>query len=301
MRFYSLAMLIFTLFVTVNGSPVAAQQTPLEKFFAKETAAIAKSSQAELASVTKENWAEKQSQWRTELRMMLGLEPQPERTELKTTVTGTIHHTGVIIQRLHYQSRPGLYVPANLYLPEGDAPKEGWPAVLYVCGHSRVESNGRLLGNKTGYHHHGLWFARHGVACLIIDTVQLGELHGEHHGTYKLGRWDWISRGYTPAGVEAWNAIRGWMCSSHGRALMESAWGLPVAVEAARTVGMRLRSTTAFVRPFPLRHHRLAKPCNRWLRRRSLRLHVHDQLLRLGLCSSRRSHRSASFATCELG
>ncbi|MCA9182362.1 MAG: acetylxylan esterase, partial [Planctomycetales bacterium] len=47
------------------------------------------------------------------------------------------------------------------------------------------------------------------MACLIIDTVQLGELHGEHHGTYKLGRWDWISRGYTPAGVEAWNAIRG--------------------------------------------------------------------------------------------
>ncbi len=40
------------------------------------------------------------------------------------------------------------------------------------------------------------------------DTIQLGEMHGEHHGTYKLGRWDWITRGYTPAGVEAWNAIR---------------------------------------------------------------------------------------------
>ena len=93
--------------------------------------------------------------------------------------------------------------------PKATRLKEGWPAVLYVCGHARVESNGRLLGNKTGYHHHGLWFARHGVACMIIDTVQLGELQGEHHGTYKLGRWDWISRGYTPAGVEAWNAIRG--------------------------------------------------------------------------------------------
>jgi hypothetical protein len=140
---------------------------------------------------------------------MLGLEPQPQRTDLKTTVTGTIHLSGLNIQRLHYQSRPGLYVAANLYLPAGEAPKTGWPAVLYVCGHAKVESNGRLMGNKTGYHHHGLWFARHGVACLIIDTVQLGELHGEHHGTYKLGRWDWVSRGYTPAGVEAWNAIRG--------------------------------------------------------------------------------------------
>ena len=215
MRFYSLAMLIcFAVFFVVSGLHAAAQQTPLEqtplnKFFVRQVAEISEKTKAQLSSVTKENWSEKQSEWRTELRTMLGLEPQPERIDLKVTVTGTIHHSGVTIQRLHYQSRPGLYVPANLYLPEGDSPEKGWPAVLYVCGHARVESNGRLLGNKTGYHHHGLWFARHGVACMIIDTVQLGELHGEHHGTYKLGRWDWISRGYTPAGVEAWNAIRG--------------------------------------------------------------------------------------------
>ncbi len=215
MRFYSLTMLIcFAFLLAASLSEAVAQQTPqektpLEKYFSRQVAKISTQTKAALTSVTKENWPEKQTEWRTELRMMLGLEPQPERADLKVTVTGTIHHSGLNIQRLHYQSRPGLYVPANLYLPEGDAPKDGWPAVLYVCGHARVESNGRLLGNKTGYHHHGLWFARHGVACLIIDTVQLGELHGEHHGTYKLGRWDWISRGYTPAGVEAWNAIRG--------------------------------------------------------------------------------------------
>ena len=187
----------------------AAQEKPWSKYFEREVTAIEAATEADLTSVTKENWGEKQAAWRTELRSMLGLEPQPERSDLKVTVTGTLHHAGVSIQRLHYQARPGLYVPANLYLPEGETPTAGWPAVLYVCGHARVESQGRLLGNKTGYHHHGLWFARHGVACLIIDTVQLGELHGEHHGTYKLGRWDWVSRGYTPAGVEAWNAIRG--------------------------------------------------------------------------------------------
>lgn len=185
------------------------QQTGWNKYFADEVRKIETATAADLASITKESWSEKQAIWRAELRTMLGLEPQPERTDLNVTVTGTIHHTGLNIQRLHYQSSPGLYVAANLYLPEGEAPKTGWPAVLYVCGHAKVEANGRLLGNKTGYHQHGLWFARHGVACLIIDTVQLGELHGEHHGTYKLGRWDWVSRGYTPAGVEAWNAIRG--------------------------------------------------------------------------------------------
>jgi hypothetical protein len=64
------------------------------------------------------------------------------------------------------------------------------------------------MGNKTGYQHHGVWFARHGYVCLIIDTIQLGEIPGIHHGTYKEGRWWWAARGYTPAGVEAWNGIR---------------------------------------------------------------------------------------------
>src|SRR5204863_781790 len=31
---------------------------------------------------------------------------------------------------------------------------------------------------------------------------------GLHHGTYREGMWWWNSRGYTPAGVEAWNCIR---------------------------------------------------------------------------------------------
>ncbi len=177
-------------------------------YFRTEVARIADQSQKDMAQVTPENWETLRANWRRELRLMLGLEPLPDRGDLNATITGTWNHDGLTIQRLHYQSSPGLYVAANLYLPAGDAPKDGWPVVLYVCGHAKVESYGRILGNKTGYHHHGLWFARHGTACLMIDTVQLGELHGEHHGTYKLGRWDWISRGYTPAGVEAWNAIR---------------------------------------------------------------------------------------------
>lgn len=209
MRFSSTAFVLAAILFALNVCKVGqAQPASWNDYFVSQVEKIQAATAADLRAVTKENWNELRATWRTQLHAMLGLEPQIQRTDLKTTVTGTIHHTGLNIQRLHYQSRPGLYVAANLYLPEGDSPASGWPAVLYVCGHAKVESHGRLLGNKTGYHHHGLWFARHGVACLIIDTVQLGELHGEHHGTYKLGRWDWVSHGYTPAGVEAWNAIR---------------------------------------------------------------------------------------------
>ena len=53
-----------------------------------------------------------------------------------------------------------------------------------------------------------MWFATHGFACLIIDTLQLGEVAGIHHGTYNKERWWWHSAGYTSAGVECWNGVR---------------------------------------------------------------------------------------------
>ncbi|MGL4550854.1 MAG: alpha/beta hydrolase family protein, partial [Gemmataceae bacterium] len=50
--------------------------------------------------------------------------------------------------------------------------------------------------------------AENGYVCLVVDTLQLGEVAGLHHGTHRLGLWWWQSLGYTPAGVELWNGIR---------------------------------------------------------------------------------------------
>jgi poly(3-hydroxybutyrate) depolymerase len=71
-----------------------------------------------------------------------------------------------------------------------------------------VKIDGVSYGNKTSYQHHGAWFAREGYCCLTLDTIQLGEIEGVHHGTNNMGMWWWLGRGYTPAGVEAWNAVR---------------------------------------------------------------------------------------------
>lgn len=155
---------------------------------------------------TRADWEQARDRLRHELKDMLGLEPEPPRSDLQAVVTGTFEEAGCLVENLHFQPMPRLYLAANLYRPKSAEGK--LPAILYVCGHSNVEENGVSLGNKTAYHHHGLWFARHGYVCLIIDTVQWGELVGHHHGTYRLGRWWWASRGYTPAGVEAWNGIR---------------------------------------------------------------------------------------------
>ena len=186
----------------------AEMKTPGDRMFARyfenETKRLAKADLAEIRTLG--DWNEKKNEYRNQLREMLGLDPLPERTPLQVKITGTVQHDEFEVRKLHYQSSPGLYVTGNLYVPKKlTAPA---PAILYVCGHGRVQIDGVNYGNKTHYQHHGAWFARNGYVCLTIDTIQLGELEGIHHGTYRHRMWWWNSRGYTPAGVEAWNGIR---------------------------------------------------------------------------------------------
>ncbi len=152
-----------------------------------------------------EKWEKLRPTYRQEYLYMLGLWPMPEKTPLQATITGTLEGDGYIVEMVHYQSMPRLYVTGNLYRPARVEAGQKLPAVLYVCGHTFGGRN----GNKTAYQSHGIWFARHGYVCLVLDTLQLGEIAGIHHGTYREGRWWWHSRGYTPAGVECLNGIRG--------------------------------------------------------------------------------------------
>ena len=176
----------------------------LADYFRGETAKLADACLADIDSLA--DWQAKRPVLKRQLAEMLGLDPLPERTPLNPVVTGSFEDGGIVVERLHFQSRPGLYVTGDLYRPKEQAGP--LPAVLYVCGHGQVKKGGVSFGNKTAYHHHGAWFARNGYVCLTIDTIQLGEIEGTHHGTHRLGLWWWNARGYTPAGVEAWNGIR---------------------------------------------------------------------------------------------
>lgn len=176
---------------------------PIQDHLERVTSRLHGKFAADLKSLAE--WQARRPQYRDEYLYMLGLHPLPEKTPLKATVTGTLPGDGFVIDMLHYQSRPGLYVTGNLYRPSAAKDGEKFPAVFYVCGHS---GRGRD-GNKTAFQSHGMWFARHGYVCLVVDTLQLGEIAATHHGTYRENRWWWHSRGYTPAGVECWNGVRG--------------------------------------------------------------------------------------------
>ncbi|WP_425618419.1 alpha/beta hydrolase family protein [Anatilimnocola sp. NA78] len=176
----------------------------LKAYFAAETARLQAACLTPIPAA--DQWNEQKPELRRQLHEMLGLDPLPARTDLQPVITGKVEHEEFTVEKLHFQSSPGLYVTGNLYVPKKiDKPL---PAVLYVCGHGQVKKNGIAYGSKTHYQHHGAWFARNGYVCLTIDTLQLGEIEGIHHGTYRYGLWWWLNRGYTPAGVEAWNCIR---------------------------------------------------------------------------------------------
>jgi dienelactone hydrolase len=181
-----------------------AAQDQMAPYFAAETARIATHCLSEISSQA--DWQARRAELRRQAAEMLGLDPMPNRSDLKPVVSGLLEREDFTVEKLSFQSLPHLYVTANLYLPKGLAKPA--PAILYLCGHSRVVTNGVCCGNKTAYQHHGIWFARNGYVCLMIDSLQWGEIEGHHRGTYSEGMWWWNARGYTPAGVETWNGIR---------------------------------------------------------------------------------------------
>jgi cephalosporin-C deacetylase-like acetyl esterase len=154
---------------------------------------------AEMA--TAESWEKVRPKRLEEMRDMLGLLPWPARTPLNVRVTGVLDKGSYTVEKIAFESMPKIYVTGNLYIPKQRAGRV--PAIVYVCGHSYSPS-----GDKAQYQRHGISFAKNGYAAFILDSIQIAETFGLHHGVFSQEMYDWYARGYTPAGVEVWNAMR---------------------------------------------------------------------------------------------
>jgi hypothetical protein len=199
---YSIAFItavIFTvLFTGCSGSqPKTPETNNIRSYLINKATEITDNSLTEISSLNE--WKNIRNKRFNEFYEMMGLPPKDYRPPLNVKITGTIQEKGFHIEKLYYESLPGLFVRANLYIP--DSNKIAMPAILYVCGHSPTQ--------KVHYQAHPRKFAQLGFVCLIIETIQWGEVRGEHWGCYAKGWFNWYSRGYNPAGVELWNAIRG--------------------------------------------------------------------------------------------
>lgn len=94
--------------------------------------------------------------------------------------TGTIKMKGYTIKNIAFQTRPGIYATANLYIPDRSGP---FPAVINMIGHWYKGKIDSLAPQKVG---HSL--ALNGFVCLSIDPWGAGEratTHGifEYHGS----------------------------------------------------------------------------------------------------------------------
>jgi dienelactone hydrolase len=93
--------------------------------------------------------------------------PKPERTPLNAKITGVVERDEYNIEKVIFESRPGMLVTANLYIPK--ARKFPLPAVVGTCGHS---SNGKAAAP---YQSFAQGLARLGYVVLIYDPIGQGE------------------------------------------------------------------------------------------------------------------------------
>ncbi|HZW35276.1 MAG TPA: hypothetical protein VFF52_31425, partial [Isosphaeraceae bacterium] len=118
------------------------------------------------APATIEGWERRLRGVREGLTRSFGRTPE-RPAPLEPEILGTIQRDGYAIERLTFQSRPGVRVTANLYRPE--PARERAPAVLSVHGHwpwARVDPHvqPRCIG-----------LARLGYVVLCVDAFGAGE------------------------------------------------------------------------------------------------------------------------------
>ena len=141
-------------------------------------------------------WEARKPRIRQQLARMLWHDREWPAAAPAARITHRTETTAYTIENIVLETAPGIYSTANLYLPRrGSGPH---PVILYQCGHA----------SKAQYARHGAWFASHGIAVMVMDNIEMGEIEFTHHGVYSKGWFHWYSRGFSPLAVEIFNARR---------------------------------------------------------------------------------------------
>lgn len=89
----------------------------------------------------------------------------PERGRLDAKVVGRLKGSGFVVEKIVFQSTPGRYVTAHLYLPENTQGKV--PACIEMCGHG-LDGKGTGSGSAEQ-------LAVNGIASMVVDPFSQGE------------------------------------------------------------------------------------------------------------------------------
>ena len=164
---------------------------------------------AELGKLTTAGAVEARKHWaRKTFWSLIGGEL--DRTPLNVRKTGTLQRAGYRIDKIVYESRPGFFVVANLYVPDGNGP---FPGVLFQLGHSR---NGKAYDS---YQRCCQGLVKLGYVVLAFDPMGQGEraYYPARDGMTRLSSPDeehsrpgrqMLLVGHTAAQMQVWDAIR---------------------------------------------------------------------------------------------
>lgn len=97
------------------------------------------------------------------IREVMG--PLPQRGDLHAQITGRVQGKGFYVEKVIFQSEPGRYVTAHLYLPDNH--QQPLPACIEMCGHGTTgKGNGSGLAAR---------MALMGIATMVVDPIAQGE------------------------------------------------------------------------------------------------------------------------------
>lgn len=97
---------------------------------------------------TKAEWEKRADYVRRQILVSQGLWPMPTKTPLNAVIHGKIERPEYTVEKVYFESAPGLFVTGNLYRPTNIKGKV--PAVLFAHGHWQnarlsMESDAKLL------------------------------------------------------------------------------------------------------------------------------------------------------------
>jgi dienelactone hydrolase len=161
-------------------------------------------------------WEQFRKQKVAALRASLGDFPQPPK-KLNRVVTGTVEGDGYTIENVAFESRPGLWVTANLYRPA--PPRDSMPGIIISHSHHRPKEQGELQDM-------GATWARAGCIVLVPDHLGHGERRQhpfasaeDYDGDFAVSRQDYYFRydtgmqlhllGDSLMGWLSWDLMRG--------------------------------------------------------------------------------------------
>ncbi|WP_218932641.1 alpha/beta hydrolase [Roseimaritima multifibrata] len=146
-----------------------------------------------------EDWEKSKESLAVKLDEAIGLSPRPAKTPLNAKVTGRSERDGYTIENVVFESFPGFYVTANLYVPTG---LEGpLPAIVVTAGHSMDDGK-----NYDLYRTAQIGLVRQGYVVLAYDPIGQGErkLRGySHQVSYPA-----LLVGHTNLRYMLWDSIR---------------------------------------------------------------------------------------------